>query len=94
MLSTAELSDTVSSQFPAIKYITISCFTLHIYDHMLSLNDEVEYVWKRKNKSKVFIILFMMFRYYSLAITAVMMLSTFSPFFTPKMFATFRLFWV
>ena len=23
------------------KYITISCFTLHIYDHMLSLNDEV-----------------------------------------------------
>ncbi|KLO19079.1 hypothetical protein SCHPADRAFT_899183 [Schizopora paradoxa] len=59
------------------QYAFMACFTLLLYDNLLTLADEVELIWKRKFSASASIN-----RYYSLAALAIGCLEDLSPAFT------------
>lgn len=79
-LSTTTPPSSRHDQFEQIgisKDIFLVAFTLVLFDHMLTLSDEIKYVWKRP---KSFVLwLFLAIRYYAIAALIVVSIGYFSP---------------
>lgn len=36
--------------FPDLKYVGLASYTVLIYDHLLTLGDEIKYIWRKKKR--------------------------------------------
>jgi len=70
-----------AKQGTASKYVLVSLYTLFVYDNITTLADEVELIWKRKFSAVTF--LFIMNRYYTLAVSTVADSEVIFPIITP-----------
>jgi len=44
-------------------YVGLAGFTMLVYDHIITFEDEVKYIWKAKDKTKIILWLFFINRY-------------------------------
>ncbi|KAI0720553.1 hypothetical protein C8T65DRAFT_735884 [Cerioporus squamosus] len=65
-------------------YVGIASFTVLIWDHLITLPDEIEYIWKRQKGPLIW--LFFINRYITPLGFAVNLIAYFSDFFTPETF--------
>jgi len=72
-----------AQQFIGLKYGITASFVILAYDTLTTLDDEVEYIWKRKFSAVTFF--FFMNRYYAIAITAFTLFVNILPAFTKAM---------
>jgi len=81
---------TVGEQIQWTKYGFMTTFALLVYDHILTTQEEVEYVWKWNFTAATW--LFFLNRYYALFAIGIGLLEDISPAFNPKICARMILF--
>ncbi|KLO13202.1 hypothetical protein SCHPADRAFT_928690 [Schizopora paradoxa] len=64
------------NQIAPQKYTIIACYSLFIYDYLLTLNDEIKYIWRRQFSLGSFI--FFVNRYYAMITLALTVFENFS----------------
>ncbi|TBU48531.1 hypothetical protein BD309DRAFT_911636 [Dichomitus squalens] len=63
-------------------YVGVASFTVLVWDHLVTLSDEIEYVWKRKKSALIY--LFFLNRYMTPLGFCVNLFAYFSSYFTPE----------
>ncbi|KLO07430.1 hypothetical protein SCHPADRAFT_945302 [Schizopora paradoxa] len=77
-------------QYTGLKFSLAASVLVLIYDTLLTIDDEVEYIWKQKFSAVTFI--FFMNRYYAIAVMVVTTLQEILPVFTAAKMIKFPLF--
>ncbi|KLO13197.1 hypothetical protein SCHPADRAFT_940560 [Schizopora paradoxa] len=77
-----EVYQEFARQIPVAKYGLVAVCTMLLYDNLLSLDDEIEYMW---NQRFTFVtLLFLLNRHYALVVFIISLLMAISPAFTPS----------
>ncbi|KLO07399.1 hypothetical protein SCHPADRAFT_650413 [Schizopora paradoxa] len=86
----AGILTTAGNQILGTKYAILGLLTLNIYDHIMTLPQEIKYIWKRKFTAVSF--LFFMNRYYALCVFIIGLIADSAPNFNFATCSRFALF--
>jgi len=67
---------TAGAQIASLKYAMLACFSLFVYDYLLTFNDELDYMWRRKFTFVTFA--YLINRYYAMFWFILLIVANFS----------------